>query len=485
MNRRSNMANKKKNDRESSKYKTILAAIPSEIDRDQFKDSLGDLIEKISLKHVPVGSLTRMWILGSMQAKIAIGYLAYMIRSNFSAKSDKQRRLNETNLKTALRLLATMGYLKGTVMKLGQALGNLPEVVPEEIAGIMSTLQFDAPPMHFSMIREVFLDELGKEADEIFHSFEKKAFAAASFGQVHRAVLKSGEEVAVKIQYPNLSETIRSDLRSLRILFQPMRLKREQRYLFDHLDDAEKMFMAEADYTKEARFMEQVRTLFAENEGIIVPRVWKQYTTGRVLTMDYIPGCHLPEFLASERDQEIRDHFGRLISTAYIRIWFRLRTIYTDLNPGNFLFLEDGRIGLIDYGSHRTYSEEEWQFQWVVERAVMEDDPKTLDDGIAKTCFFNNAEEMEPERLELLRKQVFWQVTPAKRDEPFDFGDKEWFKQGIDLMSASMRRGYSRYNSLCNWWTRSIIGHRTLMYHLRCRIKYREIYMAERVHANL
>jgi predicted unusual protein kinase regulating ubiquinone biosynthesis (AarF/ABC1/UbiB family) len=469
----------------SSKFEAIMAALPSELDREQFRDSLGDLIEKISFKRVPVGSLSRMWILGSMKAKIALGYLAYMIRSNFAGETEKERRLNETNLRAGLRLLATMGYLRGTIMKIGQVMGNLPEVVPEEIAEIMSTLQFDAPPMHYSMIREVFLDEFGKEPGDIFRSFEKKAFAAASFGQVHRAVLKSGEDVAVKIQYPNLGETIRSDLRSLRMLFQPMRLKRENRYLFDHIDDAEKMFTAEADYRQEARLMTEVRTLFAEKEGIVVPRVYESCSTGRVLTMDHIPGCHLPGFLTTEPGQARRDHFGRLITRAYIRIWFRLRTLYTDLNPGNFFFMDDGRLGLIDYGSHRSLDADAWQSQGLVERAVIEEDEQALDEGLARTCFFDSAGDMEPERLALVRKQIFWQVAPVKKDEPFDFGDKAWFKQGIDLMSEAMRRGYTRYDSLGNWWARSIIGHRTMMYRLRCRINYREIYMAERVHANL
>ena len=98
--------------------------------------------------------------------------------------------------------------------------------------------------MHYALIREVFLDEFGKEPEELFASFDKQAFAAASLGQVHRATLKSGEEVAVKIQYPNMAATIRNDLASLRKIVLPMKLKAEGRYLFDHLDEIESMLTA-------------------------------------------------------------------------------------------------------------------------------------------------------------------------------------------------------------------------------------------------
>ncbi|MBI5417839.1 hypothetical protein HZA55_07835 [Candidatus Poribacteria bacterium] len=153
-----------KNSNTSLKIEDIINAIPDEINEEAvINDSLANLISKISLKKMPIGAITRMWILSSLQAKIAVGYIAYAIRSNFVNKTEKERILNETHLKAALKLLGTMGYLRGIIMKTGQLLGNLPHIVPNEIADIVSSLQFEAPPMHYSLIRELLLDEMGKD----------------------------------------------------------------------------------------------------------------------------------------------------------------------------------------------------------------------------------------------------------------------------------------------------------------------------------
>jgi len=459
----------------------IIQALPDEINEESpTKDPLGDLIAQISSQRVPVSSLTRMWALGSMQAKIAVGYLAYAMRSSFSSKDKQQELLNEAHLNAALKLIGTMGYLRGAIMKVGQLLGNLPHLVPDEIATTLERLQFEAPPMHYPLIREVFLDEFGKDPSEMFASFEKKAFAAASLGQVHRAVLHSGEQVAVKIQYPNMAATIRSDLASLRKLVLPMKLKQEGRYIFGHLDDIESMLTAETDYAGEARMLQQVRDLFTPTDQIVVPRVWQDYSCERVLTTDYLRGCHPGRFIASTPSQAERDRIGTLITRAFLRIWNRTHTMYTDPNPGNFLILDDGRLGLIDFGSVRTLSDGEWQEQVAAENALIDGDKETLDQVIAAACFFGSVAEIEPERLDMMRRLVAWQAAPVYQNEPFNFGDRDFYQQGIDLYIEATRRGYLRNDSLYIWWTRLIFGHRTLLYRLGSRVAYRPLYMEEK-----
>ena len=146
--------------------------------------SLTGLLQEMAGRPVPVGRFHRARILGTLQAKIAVAYLAYWIRTSYKGVEEKQQRLNETHLKTALELLAGMSYLRGAVMKIGQMLANYPHVAPEEFAGILSHLHFEAPPMHFSLLREFVRNELGGDPEELFDEFETKAFAAASLGQV-------------------------------------------------------------------------------------------------------------------------------------------------------------------------------------------------------------------------------------------------------------------------------------------------------------
>ena len=167
----------------------LVAALP--IDPDEHSESTRQALEQLfgSLhnKPVPTGRLTRLWTLGSMQAKIAAAYFAYWIRSGYSTKDEKERLLNETHLKAALNLVGTMSYLRGVLMKLGQFLACYPKILPGEFVDLLNTLCFEAPPMHYALIREHVRNELGADPVELFLEFETKTFAAASLGQVDRA----------------------------------------------------------------------------------------------------------------------------------------------------------------------------------------------------------------------------------------------------------------------------------------------------------
>ena len=174
-----------------------------------------------SMHPVPVGRVRRFGLLGTLQAQIAAAYLFYWMRGWFQTTAERERRLAETHWKTALRLLDSMGYLRGAVMKVGQTLANFPNIVPAEIAETLDQLHYEAPPMHWSLLREMVYSELGDDPENLFASFEKRAFAAASLGQVHGARLRSGEAVAVKIQYPGIGRTVAEDFRNLALFLLP------------------------------------------------------------------------------------------------------------------------------------------------------------------------------------------------------------------------------------------------------------------------
>src|SRR5262249_7726154 len=149
---------------------------------------------------------------------------------------------------TAARLLDAMGYLRGAVMKVGQTLANFPDIAPREFVATLQQLHFDAPPMHWSLLREMVHGELGDDPENLFASFEHRAFAAASLGQVHRARLKTGEEVAVKIQYPGIARTIREDFRNFFLFLLPGRLGKDWESTKDQFDDLRARMEQETDY---------------------------------------------------------------------------------------------------------------------------------------------------------------------------------------------------------------------------------------------
>jgi len=457
----------------------LLDVLPKDLKTDPNGLRLAKLIANISSKRVPVNSFSRIWTLGSLQGKIALGYFAYWLRSRFSAADEKQRLKSEAHLAAALQLFGTMGYLRGAVMKIGQMLANFPHVLPEEFSEVLSALHFEAPPMHYALVREVFLDEFGREPEELFAYFEQNSFAAASLGQVHRARLHSGEEVAVKIQYPGIARTIRADLRNLRILLQPMCLSEDWQNTLDKLADIEQMLLMETDYEQEANFGRQARLLFTDADSIVVPRVYDAYSTKRVLTTEFLQGCHLEEFLTTDPDQAERDHFTTLLTVATFRVYYRLHWFLADPHPGNFIFMEDGRLGLIDFGCTRAFSDQDWRLICELERANLEHDEVSFNRIIAKACLFDGPEEMEPERLDVIRRGVLWNMEPWLKEGLFDFSDREFFMRGIDSIMEMTRKRYTRGSPLYLWSNRFIFGGRAFCYRMKGRCEFRKIYLQE------
>ncbi|WP_051305758.1 ABC1 kinase family protein [Desulfogranum mediterraneum] len=435
-------------------------------------------LTKISCRRIPSSSLIRSWCLGSTNARLAATYISYAIQKNFLAKDQQELAASRAKLKAAIQLFGTMGYLRGAVMKVGQLLANLPQVMDRELIEIFESLQFEAPPMHYSLIREVFLDELGREPEELFASFDRQAFAAASLGQVHRARLADGTRVAVKIQYPDMARTIESDFKTLGLLLKTIRFKESYRYLFAHILDAKEVFSRELDYLSEAAYMERNRRLFAGTE-IVVPRSFPDYSSKRVLTMEYLPGKHLPAFLGADPGQEQRNHFGRLISLALVRSFFRCKTVYADLHPGNFIFMADGRLGFLDFGCFRRFSPQRWQVQADSEEAMFSQDQDKLRDFLARLSFHDSPEELDPQWVELMFRQIQWVVSPITTRGPFDFADGAYVAEGVELFKESLVLGYSRTDSFYNWLNRAILGHRSMMYRLGSVFDYSRLYLEE------
>jgi predicted unusual protein kinase regulating ubiquinone biosynthesis (AarF/ABC1/UbiB family) len=457
----------------------LLNVLPKDRTTDPTGKRLAELLARIATKKVPVNSFSRIWTLGSLQARVTAGYFAYWLRSRFSDADTRQQLKSEAHLAAALKLFGTMGYMRGAVMKVGQMLANLPEVVPEEFAEVLSALHFEAPPMHFAMVREVFLDEFGREPEEVFASFDRQAFAAASLGQVHRARLHTGEEVAVKIQYPGIARTIKADLANLRLLLQPLCLTIDWQDLLAKLADIERMLLMETDYGQEARFGKLARSVFTAADRVVVPHIYDEYSTARVLTTEYLHGCHINDFLATNPGQGERDHFTHLLTVATYRLYYRLHWLPADPHPGNFIFMPDGRLGLIDFGCTLILSDEDWTFSNGAIQAALDRDLPTLNRAIARACRFDDPDDMEPDHLEVIRSGFYWFMEPWQQEGLFDFGDREFFLRGIDNVIVAARKGYTRSLPMTIWSNRFTFGGRAFCYKLQGRCAFRKIFLQE------
>jgi len=451
-----------------------MRALPEECGEENHLEELAQPLAAISMRPVPVGRLRRLGLMGTLPAKIASAYLFYWVRGWFQGAGERERSLAETHLKTAARVLDSMSYLRGFAMKVGQTLANFPDIVPAEFVETLDQLHYTAPPMHWALLREMVRNELGDDPEVLFASFSKRAFAAASLGQVHGARLRSGEDVAVKIQYPGIARTIAEDFRNLALFLLPGRLDKDWDHVKNQMDDLRMRLERETDYQAEAAQLKKARSLFREEEGILIPRVYPELSTARVLTMERLQGVHLDEFLAGNPSQEQRDEAGRKILRAWYRIFMTGRLFYADFHPGNFLFLKDGRLGVIDFGFVLPLEGEMWAEFGRMDRLLR---TGRQEDRIAavKEWSWITDDIVDADRLRLSVEYADWCWKSIYGGGEFDFGDHADFKRGVDLFTEMARKRYSRSRPCTPSMSRQQFGCRSILYRLKARVDVKSI----------
>jgi ubiquinone biosynthesis protein len=256
--------------------------------------------------------------------------------------SDRGRRLREM-----------LDELGPTFVKFGQLLSTRPDVVPMDIVHELRKLQDDVSPVSFADVERVIEAELGLTIERAFLAFDELPVAAASIGQVHRATLPTGDEVVVKVQRPNAPRQIESDLALMR---SAARFVRDRVRALDFIDaealvdEFARSIREELDYLHEARNAETFRRNFSADQRIAIPAVTRRYTTHRVLTLERLDGVQLRDLDVSMRTLEERRELAYRMTDAWMAMIFRHGFFHGDPHPANILVLEDGRIGLVDFG---------------------------------------------------------------------------------------------------------------------------------------
>ena len=254
--------------------------------------------------------------------------------------------------RSAEQLFAVLGELKGGAMKFGQALSVFEAAVPDELAGpfreSLTKLQHAAPPMPTRDVHRMLAEQFGRRWPERFREFDETPAAAASIGQVHRAVWHDGREVAVKVQYPGAEEALRSDLRQLSRmsrLLQPLVPGQDVKPLVAELRER---MEEELDYRDEAANQRAFAEIFAGDDRVVVPRVVA--SAPRAMVSEWISGRKLSEIIASGTPEE-RNHAGTLLAEFHYAAPRRARLLHADPHPGNFQVLADGRLLVLDFGA--------------------------------------------------------------------------------------------------------------------------------------
>jgi predicted unusual protein kinase regulating ubiquinone biosynthesis (AarF/ABC1/UbiB family) len=277
---------------------------------------------------------------GGIAARVA-GARVFGIRSDRTAHAEDLR--------------AILGGLKGPLMKVAQFLSTIPDALPPEYAQELAELQANAPPMGWNFVRRRMSAELGPDWQSRFATFGQEASAAASLGQVHRARLPDGREVACKLQYPDMPSTVEADLRQLRVamaIYHRMDNAIQNEEIYKELSER---LREELDYKREAAQMRLYGIMLRDDPLVHVPEPVDDYTTTRLLTMTWLDGRALQKRLDEDPPQEERDALARSLFHAWYVPFYRYGVIHGDPHLGNYQVRPDGTLNLLDYGAIRVF----------------------------------------------------------------------------------------------------------------------------------
>jgi predicted unusual protein kinase regulating ubiquinone biosynthesis (AarF/ABC1/UbiB family) len=286
--------------------------------------------------------------MASMGAGAAGSYLSYILQRAFIGRAKGEQKLKSTHTRVARRIRDEMQSLRGPAMKLGQTLSLQTGILPDETLAELASLQMEAPGMHPSLVRVQVKRSLGREPEEIFQKFAPEPFAAASLGQVHEATTREHKRVAVKIQYPGIRETVENDFKWFRTVSKPAQASGH--IPKEVIDEMERQMLAETDYRVEADNIDFFREKLSPLSFVEVPRVFREYSSDKVLTMSFVRGRHLEQFLKQKPSQKLRDQLGtNLVELFYFQL-LKLGAFHADPHWGNYLFNDNASIGLVDFG---------------------------------------------------------------------------------------------------------------------------------------
>ena len=317
--------------------------------------------------------------LARIGARIGLGHAGTSARRIFAGAERKEHLSREREMRTAQQIAEELGNMKGALMKLGQMASYLDDGLPEPMRIALAQLQSQAPPMSIDLVHAEIERELGRPVHEIFVEFDDEPIAAASIGQVHRAIARTSEgerAVAVKVQYPGVAEAIDADLRTANLLGTLLAFGFKSLNPEEMVAEIKDRLREELDYANEARNQQLFADFYEGHPFIHVPRVHHELSTSRILVTELVTGHTFEEVRGWS--QEERDRIGEAIFRFVFRSLYRFRAFNGDPHPGNYVFHRDGRVTFLDFGLIKHFTVDEMEmFQTMVRAAVIDHDMET------------------------------------------------------------------------------------------------------------
>jgi predicted unusual protein kinase regulating ubiquinone biosynthesis (AarF/ABC1/UbiB family) len=326
----------------------------------------------------------------------------------------RQAALERRHVEAAEQIVTALGTMKGAAMKMGQVLsfldvGLVPEEYRDEFQRKLGELRDAAPNVRFSDMRKVLESELGEPLSDTFASFDEEPVAAASIGQVYRALLPDGREVAVKVQYPGVAQAVRADMQNLGMILRLLKqiapgidVKATAEEVRDRIGD-------ELDYELEAQNQRSLARIFRGHPFIAVPDVVTGLSREKVLVTEFVHGAGFDAI--KEMDQATRDRVGEIVFRFFFGCMYRHHQFSGDPHPGNFMLMDDGKVAFLDFGLFKVMQKELIEIELECQRAGHEGDDERLHEIWSETGFLAHPERFRPDKLlAQFRDATWWYV---------------------------------------------------------------------------
>ena len=390
-----------------------------------------------TIDQIPEGKLRRAGKILKTGLKVGRNYASY-IGDRIVNSDDSKEKLD---LRNATDIMNSLQELKGGGLKMAQMLSMESGLLPKAYVEQFSLSQFSVPPLSAPLVKKTFRTYFGKSPEEVFDSFDYNSYHAASIGQVHQAWLNE-QKLAVKIQYPGVGKSIQSDLSLLKPMASRL-LKLKGKEADKYFGEVESKLIEETDYLLELQNSMDLTKLCAGFQDIVFPNYYPELSNERILTMDWLDGEHISQYVRRDISQETRDHLGQTLWNFYLFQIHNLQKVHADPHPGNIIITEDQKIGIIDFGCIKELPAEFFNpYSRLLEPGIL-NDRNTLEEVFEQLeiLYPDDSKEVRTYYFELFEELLHLAMKPFIKGV-FDFSDPVFFKEfsqtGEKLMKESL-----------------------------------------------
>jgi predicted unusual protein kinase regulating ubiquinone biosynthesis (AarF/ABC1/UbiB family) len=429
---------------------------------------------------IPTSKVERATRMLRTGAKVGRNYAVHYTKKIFDRDLDR----SELDSKNASDIYGELSQLKGGALKVAQMLSMDKGMLPREFTSKFALAQYSAPPLSGPLVVRTFKQQFGKAPLEMFDEFDMQATHAASIGQVHRAKL-NGQVLAVKIQYPGIADSIKSDLRMVRPIASRV-MKVSDADMAKFFDEVEERMMDETNYRLELSNAVEIGLACAHIPNLRFPKYYPELSSDRILTMEWLEGMHMREFLDTNPSKEIVNQIGQTLWDFTIYQLHVLGKVHADPHPGNFLMTADGKLGVLDFGCVKVVPQDFYQAYFSVIHPKVRQDPARLLQ-VTYTLGLLNEEDTAADQefiLNLLNQFLALVEKPFFSDK-FDFGDDSYldslYKFGMEVgrLSDVQQKHGGRGSAHAIYINRTMFGLMSLLNDLKVTINARDPYIMD------